>query len=127
MRVTLAVALWGIGHVSLSLGATSGDACAAGQTCRIEGRLKVFPGGFGAGSIETPHSCYDLALPREILRESEKWYGKTVLLSGRAFARPEIEGLAWYDVKDRRVDSGGCSAIIIYVDTIDEVKHLTGK
>jgi len=89
-----------------------------GKTCRLTGRLEVLRGGFGAGAIRTETECYDLALPREIIDSAEAWDGKRVDIVGELVSRPNGSDIAWYDIKDRRVEAGGCGVNIIYVNKI---------
>lgn len=88
------------------------------KICRLYGRLEVFPGGFGAGSIKTKSGCYDLALPKEVLGSPGAWDGKMVSIVGEPVSRPGTSSIAWYDIKDRRVEAGGCGTNTIYVNTI---------
>jgi hypothetical protein len=94
--------------------------CDPNGRCHLVGRLNVSEGGYGAGSISTERECYDLALPGRIFREWEKWDGKTVSLRGKAHARPGTANLLWYEIEDRRVEAGGCSARVIYVEEIEK-------
>lgn len=89
-----------------------------GKICSLSGRLEVLPGGFGAGSIKTANGCYDLALPKEVLDAAEAWDGRMVKIVGEPVSRPNTPGIAWYDIKDRRVEAGGCGTNTIYVNAI---------
>jgi hypothetical protein len=93
------------------------DAC-TGKSCRLVGVLDVYAGGYGAARITSGGNCYDLALPSEIFRESDKWDRKTVELSGYATVRPNVSNLEWYQIKDRRMEATGCSNTVVYVRTI---------
>lgn len=86
--------------------------------CHLVGKLEVFPGGVGSGTIRTSESCYDLALPENVLRNPKKWDQKVVAIDGEPVAHPDMPSAMWYDIKDRRVEPGGCSAATIYVKEI---------
>ena len=94
-----------------------------GKKCQLIGLLEVLPGGYGAGSIETSTGCYDLALPKSVLDAPGHWNRKPVRLTGALISRPAGDGIAWYQIRDRRVESGGCGASIIYVESIEQASH----
>jgi hypothetical protein len=73
--------------------------------------------------ITTSTSCHDLALPKEVLLHPEKWNQKMVVIVGESTSRPDFPGLAWYDIKDRRVEAGGCGSSTIYVESIKLEGH----
>lgn len=100
--------------------------CDDQRYCSAHGRLEIFPGGYGGGTITVNGECIDLALPKYVLDEYATWSGKTVSLAGRSFANPRNAGMSWYDIQDRRVEGGGCSDRIIYVDTIGLKSHSAG-
>ena len=90
-----------------------------GKMCHGSGRLTVAIGGHGGASLETSDGCYDLALPSYIFIDHEKWNGRKVELSGEIFSRPSAPEDAWYDIKDRRIESGGCGNRTLYVEEIN--------
>jgi hypothetical protein len=98
--------------------------CEAGITCRIEGKLQVFPGGVGSGTIRGKGFCYDLALPKDVLQNFSNWNGKFVVVSGEAIWRPQLSDASWFDIRDRRIEGVGCGEVVIYVG---KVLLLNGK
>ena len=97
------------------------NAC-ANNGCRLSGVLRVFAGGYGGGEITASGKCFDLALPKTVLDAQEAWDGRTVSLEGEAFARPLGPSTMWVEIKDRRVEAGGCGSSVIYVEKIELVK-----
>ena len=90
-----------------------------GRKCRGSGHLEVAPGGYGGGAIKTSSTCHDLALPQEIIKNYKKWNGRRVVVTGESFSRPSSPDFSWYDIKDRRIESGGCGKITVYVQSIE--------
>ncbi|MCQ4163109.1 hypothetical protein [Tahibacter harae] len=90
-----------------------------GKICHGSGRLIVAIGGYGGASLETPGGCLDLALPNHIFNERKKWNGRKIGVSGEIFSRPSAPEDAWYDIKDRRIESGGCGSRTLYVEEIN--------
>lgn len=97
------------------------EGCEGGAGCRVVGQLSVLPGGHGAGSIQTPSECFDLALPPHILKNHARWHKQIALVEGEVIHYPGSEMLDWIDVRDRTVAGGGCSSKIIYVRMIELV------
>jgi hypothetical protein len=94
------------------------DENCSGKTCRLSGQLDILPGGLGAASIKTVNGCFDLALPKNILDAAESWNGRMVKIIGEPVSRPNTPSAAWYDIKDRRVEPGGCGSSTVYVNSI---------
>ncbi|MBX9402507.1 hypothetical protein K4L06_14435 [Lysobacter sp. BMK333-48F3] len=93
------------------------------KAIEVKGILELFPGGYGAASVRViDGKCYDLALPKSVMREHDRWSERVVILSGTTVLRPRFPDAAWFDIKDRRIEAGGCSDSVIYVDTIKVVK-----
>ncbi len=85
----------------------------------VEGVVQIYPGGHGLGLVKLDDGkCYDLALPREVLKNSHRWQQHRVSISGVLTYRPLIEDAMWIEIKDRKVEGFGCSEDLIYVDTI---------
>ncbi|WP_313140345.1 hypothetical protein [Stenotrophomonas sp.] len=87
----------------------------------VAGVMEIIPGGRTLGSIRLDDGrCFDLALPRDVLTQRRRWDGKRVVASGPLMYRPQgvIEGMMWFDIKDRKVEGFGCSENIIYVEGI---------
>lgn len=92
----------------------------------VEGIVEVYPGGNGAGTIRTDAGkCYDLALPKEVLRKSRQWEQKSVAITGYVVVRPRLADAVWFDIKDRRIEAGGCSDEVIYVKSIARIPRKT--
>ncbi len=95
------------------------------EAIAVRGFVEIYPGGHGLGLIRAEDGrCYDLALPREVLRNSERWNRKIVDVSGGLEFRPDLKmpEIMWFDIRDRKVEGFGCSEDIIYVHTIRRVK-----
>ena len=95
------------------------------ETIAVRGFVEIYPGGHGLGLIKAENGrCYDLALPREVLRNSARWDRKTVDISGELEFRPDLKmpEIMWFDIRDRKVEGFGCSEGVIYVRTIKRVK-----
>lgn len=89
----------------------------------VQGIIEIFPGGYGAGSIRTADGeCYDLALPSDVLRKHRRWDSTDVVVTGDVIVRPRLPDAAWFDIRDRRIEAGGCSDRVIYVETITKVR-----
>jgi len=89
----------------------------------LPGVMAVYVGGHGLGSLQTPSGeCVDLALPKDVLRRSGAWDGKAVILTGTMDFRPRSLNLLWYDIRDRRIEGGGCSDDVLYVQTIEALR-----
>jgi hypothetical protein len=93
-------------------------ACEVDRACRVQGRLQIFTGGVGSGTVRGKGYCYDLALPKEVLQNFPDWNGKLVELSGEATWRPQLSGVSWFDIRDRRIEGMGCGELVIYVETV---------
>jgi|EndMetStandDraft_3_1072993.scaffolds.fasta_scaffold419687_1 hypothetical protein len=95
---------------------------AQGETA-LRGVMTLYVGGHGLGSLQTPSGeCVDLALPKDVLRRSGAWDGKVVILTGSMDSRPRSLNLLWYDIRDRRIEGGGCSDDVLYVQTIEALR-----
>lgn len=89
----------------------------------LRGVMTVYVGGHGLGSLQTQSGeCVDLALPKNVLRRSGAWDGKAVVLTGTMDSRPRSLNLLWYDIRDRRIEGGGCSDDVLYVQTIEALR-----
>lgn len=87
----------------------------------VKGAVEVFPGGYGAATICTIEGkCYDLALPKDALQKHRRWNKGDVLVSGTLVVRPRLPDAAWFDIRDRRIEAGGCSDYVIYVESISD-------
>lgn len=88
----------------------------------VRGIIQIFPGGHGSGSLRTAEGeCYDLALPPKVLEAHRKWNAHQVEVTGKVIVRPHLPDASWYDIRDRRIEAGGCSNRVIYVMTIFKV------
>ncbi len=89
----------------------------------VRGAIEIFPGGYGAASIRTMEGeCYDLALPKDALQKHRRWNKGDVLVSGTLVVRPRLPDAAWFDIRDRRIEAGGCSDYVIYVESLTDSK-----
>jgi len=89
----------------------------------LRGVMTVYVGGHGLGSLQTPSGeCVDLALPKNVLRRSSAWDGKSVVLTGTMDNRPRSLNFLWYDIRDRRIEGGGCSDDVLYVQAIETLR-----
>jgi hypothetical protein len=89
----------------------------------LHGVMTVYVGGHGLGSLQTQSGeCVDLALPKNVLHRSDTWDGKAVVLNGTMDSRPRSLNLLWYDIRDRRIEGGGCSDDVLYVQTIEALR-----
>lgn len=87
----------------------------------VKGVIEIFPGGYGAASIRTLEGgCYDLALPKDALKKHRRWNKRDVVVSGPLIAHPRSPDVAWLDIRDRRIEAGGCSDYVIYVESLTE-------
>lgn len=99
-------------HVALVQGETT-----------LRGVMTVYVGGHGLGSLQTwSGECVDLALPKNVLRRPGAWDGKAVVLTGTMDSRPRSLNFLWYDIRDRRIEGGGCSDDVLYVQTIKALR-----
>jgi hypothetical protein len=102
------------------------DACSAGATCTLGGKLQLFPGEpAGAAILADNGRCAKLALPDAFYTAPlrQQWHNKVVEVQGRAFAQPNTETdlgvLSWFSEKDRKLATGMCDqGLGIYVDTL---------
>lgn len=102
------------------------DACVAGGTCTLGGKLELFPGEpAGAAILSDGGVCAKLALPDGFYADPlrKQWNGKVVKVEGRTFTQPNTETelgvLSWYAEKDRKLATGMCDhGLGIYVDTL---------
>ncbi|WP_313455678.1 hypothetical protein [Stenotrophomonas sp.] len=98
------------------------------EVMEVRGVVKVFTGGHGGGGLGLIKAddgrCYDLALPKEVVRNRRRWNQRAVVLSGELQFRPVLSmpEMMWFEIGDRRVDGFGCSEDIIYVRSIRRVK-----
>lgn len=89
----------------------------------LRGVMTVYVGGHGLGSVQAlSGECVDLALPKNVLRRSGAWDGKAVVLTGTMDSRPRSLNLLWYDIRDRRIEGGGCSDDVLYFQTIEALR-----
>ncbi len=83
------------------------------------GVMTVYVGGHGLGSLQTRSGeC----VPKNVLRRSGAWDGKAVVLTGTMDSRPRSLNFLWYDIRDRRIEGGGCSDDVLYVQTIKALR-----
>lgn len=109
------------------------EACAAGATCKLGGKLQLFPGEpAGAAILSDGDHCAKMALPDAFYADPlrERWHNKAVVVEGRAFAQPNTQTdlgvLSWYAEKDRKLATGMCDqGLGIYVDTLRSASGLT--
>lgn len=109
------------------------DACTAGATCTLGGRLLLFPGEpAGAAALSNKGQCAKLALPDGFYTAPlrQQWHNQVVEVHGRVFAQPHTETdlgvLIWYSEKDRRLATGICDhGPGIYVDTLHSASGQT--
>ncbi|WP_163843382.1 hypothetical protein [Pseudoxanthomonas sacheonensis] len=102
------------------------DACSAGATCTLGGKLQLFPGEPAGAAILTDNGqCTKLALPDAFYTDPlrQQWHDRIVEVQGRAFAQPNTETelgvLSWFSEKDRKLATGMCDqGLGIYVDTL---------
>lgn len=108
--------------VMLATSCRSHVAANQGETT-LRGVMTVYVGGHGLGSVQTlSGACVDLALPKNVLRRSGAWDGKAVVLTGTMDSRPRSLNFLWYDIRDRRIEGGGCSDDVLYVQTIEAMR-----
>lgn len=95
----------------------------AGETpIEVEGVVEIYSGGHGLGFVKLDNGkCYDLALPRDTLKNSLRWYKKRARISGSLQFRPRMDDMMWFDIKDRKIEGFGCSEDVIYVETIKKL------
>lgn len=95
----------------------------AGETrVEVKGVVEVFSGGHGLGYVTLDDGrCYDLALPRSVLKNSGRWDMKRVAITGSLQFRPRIDEMIWFEIKDRKIEGFGCSEDVIYVDSIKKL------
>ncbi|MDY0955233.1 hypothetical protein SOM22_11645 [Stenotrophomonas rhizophila] len=108
--------------VMLATSCKSRVAADQGETA-LRGVMTVYVGGHGLGSVQTlSGECVDLALPKNVLRRSGAWDGKAVVITGTMDSRPRSLNILWYDIRDRRIEGGGCSDDVLYVQTIKALR-----
>lgn len=92
----------------------------AGSTAiEVSGVVEIFPGGHGLGHVTLDDGrCYDLALPASVLKNSNRWDTKQVVIAGPVLYRPRLDAMMWVDIQDRRIEGFGCSEDVIYVESI---------
>jgi hypothetical protein len=119
-------------HLSIALIAGAIAACqttpaspvaaAGGAAIEVEGVVEVLSGGHGLGWVTLDDGrCYDLALPRSVLKDSLRWYGKRVVIAGSLEFRPRLDDMMWSDIRDRKIEGFGCSEDVIYVESIKKL------
>ncbi len=88
----------------------------------VEGVVEIYSGGHGLGYITLDDGkCYDLALPANVLKNSQCWDTKRVLIKGSLQFRPRLDEMMWFDIKDRKIEGFGCSEDVIYVESIKKL------
>ncbi|WNH48956.1 hypothetical protein PDM28_01070 [Stenotrophomonas aracearum] len=88
----------------------------------VEGVVEIYSGGHGLGYITLDDGkCYDLALPANVLKNSQRWDTKRVLIKGSLQFRPRLDEMMWFDIKDRKIEGFGCSEDVIYVESIKKL------
>jgi len=108
--------------VMLATSCRSNAAADHGETA-LRGVMTVYVGGHGLGSLRTlSGECVDLALPKNVLRRPGAWDGKAVVLTGSMDYRPRSQNFLLYDIRDRRIEGGGCSDDVLYVQTIKALR-----
>ncbi|WP_315386474.1 hypothetical protein [uncultured Stenotrophomonas sp.] len=86
---------------------------------KVEGVVEIFSGGHGLGYVTLDDGkCYDLALPASVLKNSQRWDTKRVLIKGSLQFRPRMDEMMRFDIKDRKIEGFGCSEDVIYVESI---------
>lgn len=91
------------------------------QVVQVEGVVEIFAGGHGLGFVTLEDGkCYDLALPRSVLKHSRRWDTKRVTITGSVHFRPRLDEMMWFDIKDRKIEGFGCSEDVIYVESIEK-------
>lgn len=108
-------------------GATAGCQSTPAQPARaagaaqieVSGVVEMLSGGHGLGWVTLDDGrCYDLALPRNVLKDRLRWDTKRVAITGSLAFRPRIDDMMWFDIRDRKVEGFGCSEDVIYVESI---------
>lgn len=95
----------------------------AGEThMEVEGVVEIYSGGHGLGYVTLDDGkCYDLALPRNVLKNTRRWDKKRVVITGSLQFRPRIDEMMWFEIKDRKIEGFGCSEDVIYVESIKKL------
>ncbi len=92
---------------------------AGGGGGEVAGVVEILSGGHGLGWVTLDDGrCYDLALPRNVLKDSLHWDEKRVAITGSLEFRPRLEEMMWFDIRDRKIEGFGCSEDVIYVESI---------
>lgn len=131
LTLLLSLLLVGCAHTDIARGGF--DACAAGATCTLGGKLLLLPGEpAGAAVLTDSGKCAKLALPDDFYIDPvrEQWHNQSVEVKGRAFVQPNTETdlgvLSWFSEKDRKLATGICDhGLGVYVDTLRSMSGRT--
>ena len=120
-KLLLAVAVAGIAAGCQSSSAKAVDA-PGGAPIEVSGVLEILSGGHGLGWVTLDDGkCYDLALPKNVLKDSLRWDTKRVAVAGSLEFRPRLDEMVWFDIRDRKIEGFGCSENVIYVESIKKL------
>lgn len=118
--LALVTTAWAVGSVSAA--EPEPEPAVADAMIEVTGTLEVYPGGHGLGEIRTDDgSCFDLALPKHVLKHSLRWFGKRVAIAGSVQFRPRMDDVIWWEINDRKIEGFGCSEDVIYVERIERL------
>ncbi|WP_159094521.1 hypothetical protein [Stenotrophomonas sp. YAU14D1_LEIMI4_1] len=116
----LVTTAWAVGSVSAA--EPEPEPAVADAMIEVTGTLEVHPGGHGLGEIRVDDGrCFDLALPKHVLKDSLRWLGKRVVIAGSMQFRPRMDEVIWWEIKDRKIEGFGCSEDVIYVERIERL------
>lgn len=120
LLITLAAAVALAGAVAGCQSTSAKPAAAAvGVPIEVSAVVEILSGGHGLGWVTLDDGkCYDLALPRNVLKDNMRWNTKRVAISGSLEFRPRIDEMMWFDIRDRKIEGFGCSEDVIYVESI---------
>ena len=118
--LSLVTTAWAVGSVSAT--EPQSEPPVADAVIEVTGTLEVYPGGHGLGEIRADDGrCFDLALPKHVLKHSLRWFGKRVAIAGSAQFRPRMDDVIWWEINDRKIEGFGCSEDVIYVERIERL------
>lgn len=114
--------------VAFSTASSNQSTCVADRPCRMTGTITVVhrTGTYSWAALAKGDTCMALLLPDAVYRDSRRWNGKRVSLSGTALARgpaspPEILQI---QIRDRWLSPLVCgdNQLALYVDDISSVR-----
>lgn len=120
-KLLIAVAVAGIAAGCQSSSANPVDA-PGGASIEVSGVVEILSGGHGLGWVTLDDGkCYDLALPKNVLKDSLRWDTKRVAIAGSLEFRPRLDEMMWFEIRDRKIEGFGCSENVIYVESIKKL------